>query len=186
MGRHARALSSRGYSVTGVDRDENVIAIARSLAGGALYMVQDVRDYGPIIGAFNVVIVMAQSLGYFDAATNRDLLHRLAAGLQQGGRVVLDLWNPQFFETHDGERDLPSACGAVRETKQVRNGRLFVELEYPDGAADAFEWQLFSPAQVMALAVSVDLALTVACTDFHMTTEIDPAKPKIQFVLERP
>ncbi len=34
MGRHARALSSQGYSVIGIDRDADAIAKARELAGG--------------------------------------------------------------------------------------------------------------------------------------------------------
>ena len=100
MGRHARALFSRGYSVTGVERDAAAIAKARELAGGPSYLQADVRDYQPDIGAYDLAIVMSQSFGHFDAATNRDLLRRLATGLREGGRVILDLWSPEFFATH--------------------------------------------------------------------------------------
>lgn len=34
MGRHAGVLSTRGYSVIGIDRDNTAIARARALAGG--------------------------------------------------------------------------------------------------------------------------------------------------------
>jgi SAM-dependent methyltransferase len=79
MGRHARALSSRGYSVIGVDRDADAIAEARELAGGPSYVHADIRDYRPEPGTFDVAIVMSQSFGYFDAITNRDVLGILAA-----------------------------------------------------------------------------------------------------------
>ena len=45
MGRHARILSSRGYSVIGIDRDSDAIARARALAGRPSYENVDIRDY---------------------------------------------------------------------------------------------------------------------------------------------
>jgi len=185
MGRHARALCRRGYSVTGVERDALAIARARELAGGPSYIQTDVRDYQPDICAFDLAIVMSQSFGHFDAATNRDLLRRLATGVREGGRVVLDLWSPEFFAAHQGERDFELPDGIVRERKRVEDSRLFVHLEYSDGGHDDFEWQLFTPSEMSSLADSVGLALIVSCTDFDMAVELCPAKPRIQFVLER-
>jgi SAM-dependent methyltransferase len=186
MGRHARALSRQGYLVTGIDRDGDVIAKARELAGGPNYVHADIRDYRPEPGAFDVAIVMSQSFGYFDPTTNRDVLGRLAAGLREGGRVILDLWNQEFFAAHQGERELETANGVVRESKRLNGDRLCVQLDYPDGAHEEFEWQLFTPTQMIALAQSVGLALILSCTDFDTTTAPSPAKPRIQFVLERP
>ncbi len=186
MGRHARALSSRGYSVIGVDRDSGAIAEARELGGGPSYVHADIRDYRPAPGAFDVAIVMSQSFGYFDPTTNRDVLGRLSAGLQEGGRVVLDLWNREFFAAHQGERELETASGVVRENKRLNGDRLCVQLDYPDGAQEEFEWQLFTPAKMISLAQSVGLTLILSCTDFDITIAPSPAKPRIQFVLERP
>src|SRR2546430_13362413 len=78
MGRHARALSDRGYSVTGIDRDSDAIAKARELGGGPGYVVADIREYQPAPETFDAAIVMGQSLGHFDPGTNRDILQRLA------------------------------------------------------------------------------------------------------------
>lgn len=186
MGRHARALSSRGYSVTGVDWDADVISQARQLGDGPSYAHADIRDYRPAHGAFDVVIVMSQSFGYFDPTTNRDVLGWLAAGVREGGRVILDLWNQKFFAAHQGERKLETARGVVRESKRLNGDRLCVQLDYPDGAHEEFEWQLFSPAQMIALAQSVGLGLTLSCTDFDATIAPSPDKPRIQFVLEGP
>src|SRR5437667_12403626 len=146
MGRHARALSNRGYSVIGIDRDADIILKARELAGGLNYVVADIREYRPERGAFDVAIVMSQSFGYFDAATNRDVLGRLAASVREGGGVILDLWNQDSFATPQGERELETASGVVRERKRIARDRLCVHLDYPDGDHEQSEWQLFSRA----------------------------------------
>jgi hypothetical protein len=185
MGRHARGLSSRGYSVTGIERDLDVIARARELAGGPSYIQADIRDYRPDIGAYDLVIVMSRSFGYFDSATNRDLLGRLAKGVREGGRIVIDLWSQEFFATHQGERKLELPDGVARERKRVEDGRLFVNLDYSDGGHDDFEWQLFTPAEMLSLANSVGLALIVSCTDFDVMAKPSPTEPRIQFILER-
>ena len=185
MGRHDRALFNRGYSVTGVERDVAAIAQARKLAGGPNYIQADVRDYQPEVCAYDLAIVMSQSFGHFDAAANRDLLERLASGVREGGRVILDLWSPEFFVVHQGERDFELSDGIVHERKHVEKGRLFVHLDYPGGGHDDFEWQLFTPAEMISLAASIGLTLIVSCTDFDGAVEPSPAKPRIQFVLER-
>ena len=184
-GRHARALSSRGYSVIGIDRDANVIAKARALGGGPSYLRAAIRDYRSEPGAFDVAIVMSQSFGHFDATTNRDVLGRLAASVREGGRIILDLWNQEFFAAHQGKREFEVPGGVVRENKRLDGNRLFVHLDYPDGGEEQFEWQLVTPAQMIPLAQSVGLTLLLSCTDFD--TKITPcaAKPRIQFLFER-
>jgi SAM-dependent methyltransferase len=185
MGRHARALTARGYSVTGVDRDTDAIAKARELGGGANYIAVDLRDYRPEPRAFDVAIVMGQSFGYFDATTNRDLLRRLAESVRERGRVILDLWSPEFFVVHQGERELSTPRGLVREIKHVENDRLFVRLDYPDGTAETFEWQLLSSAELTQLAELVGLDLLFSCAHFDVTNSPSVSAPRAQFVFER-
>jgi SAM-dependent methyltransferase len=185
MGRHARALSSQGYSVIGIDRDGHMIAEARALAGGPSYVNADLRDYRPEPGAFDVAIIMSQSFGYFDSTTNRDLLGRLATGVREGGRVILDLWNPDFFAAHQGECELQGPGGVARETKRVEGDRLFVQLDYQNGSQDQFEWQLLSPKQMDSMAESVGLTLLLACADFDETRSQSPTNIRVQFLFER-
>jgi SAM-dependent methyltransferase len=184
MGRHARALSDRGYSVTGIDRDTDAIAKARELGGGPEYVVADIREYAPEADAFDAITVMGQSFGHFDPETNRNILRRLAAGVRESGRIILDLWNPEFFKAHQGDRELETSRGVVRENKRVDDDRLFVRLDYPDGADEQFEWQMFMPQQMEQLASSVGFGVLVSCTDFDMTMAPLPANPRIQFVLQ--
>jgi SAM-dependent methyltransferase len=185
MGRHARALAQRGYSVTGIERDTGAIAKARELGGGSEYVQADVREYQPPTSAYDVAIVMSQSFGYFDDETNRELLIRLADGVRNGGRVLLDLWNLDFFIAHQGERTLETPSGIVREEKRIDEDRLLVHLTYPDGAEENFDWQLFTPAEMKRLAQSVGLSLESICTNFDAAAKPHAENPRIQFVLER-
>ncbi|HEY2102287.1 MAG TPA: class I SAM-dependent methyltransferase [Chthoniobacterales bacterium] len=184
MGRHARALVRRGYSVTGIERDALAFAKAQELAGGPTYIRADIRDYLPNPCAYDAAIVMSQSFGYFSPATNREVLRRLTTGLREGGRIILDLWNPEFFVNYPGDRDLELCGGIVREQKHMQNNRLFVRLDYPDGTADEFDWQLFTPMEMSFLADSIGLDLIVCCTDFDIATKPCPEKSRIQFTLE--
>jgi SAM-dependent methyltransferase len=183
-GRHARALWNRRYSVVGIDRDPDVITKARELVRDVKFVVADTRDYQPETGAFDALIVMGQSFGHFDTATNRDVLARLASGIRKRGRIILDLWNPEFFAAQLGERDLKTCRGIVRERKHVDDGRLFVQLDYPDRSHEQFEWQLFTPAQMQQLAESVGSNLLFSSTELDTTVPPSPPNPRIQFVLE--
>lgn len=184
MGRHARALARLGYAITGIERDVHAIARARELGGGPTYVQADIRDYSPAPGAFDAAIVMSQSFGYFDAPTNREMLGHLAASVRAQGRIILDLWSREFFAAHQGEREFDIAGARVRESKHLVGDRLVVQLDYPDGSHDRFDWQLFSPTQLGALAESVGLAVLHVCTDFDIASSPVPDKPRIQFVLE--
>jgi len=184
-GRHARVLTSRGHTVTGVERDAAAVAKAHEMEGGPRYIQADVRDYRPEAAAYDLAIVMSQSFGHFEAAANRDLLQRFANGIRDGGRIILDLWNPEFFAAHQGQRDLQTPVGLVHETKRVECDRLIVRLDYPDGGHDDFEWQLFTAAEMCSMAELVGLHLTIACTDFDAATGPSPENPRIQFVLQK-
>ncbi len=184
-GRHARVLASRGYLVTGLERDPAAVMRARELAAGPTYIQTDVRNFQADPDVYDVAIVMSQSFGFFDAATNRELLRRLTRGVRYGGRIILDLWNPQFFATHQGERELGLPGEIVRETKWVRDGRLFVQLNYPGGGGDDFEWQLYTPSEMRSMAGSIGLRLATVCTDFDAAIPSSPENPRIQLVLQK-
>jgi D-alanine-D-alanine ligase len=184
-GWHARALAERGYSVTGIERDRGAIAKAREAGGGPDYVLSDVRDYDPAASVHDLAIVMGQSFGYFDSATNRELLARLAKALRRGGRIILDVWNPEFFAVNQGDRNLETPSGIVREKKSIADGRLFVHLTYPKGAMENFEWELFDPMRMHSLAKPAGLVLAIACTNFEADTKPNAANPRIQFVLEK-
>lgn len=185
MGRHAHALAALGYDVTGLERDAHALAIAREKAGGPVYLEGDIRDHQPPAGAFDAVIILSQSFGYFDAETNLVILRRLGASLRQGGHLILDLWNPEFFLIRQGEHLFNLPIGEVRETKRMEGDRLFTRLDYPDGGSDAFEFQTFTPRQMAGFASSAGLALVETSSEFTSGVAPSPEHPKMQYLLRR-
>lgn len=184
MGRHARALAACGYEVTGVERDRTAVEEAKRLGGGPMYVQEDVRDYLPEADSFDGLAMMSQSFGFFDAEGNREILARLAAGLRAKGRIVLDLWHPDFFRERQGRREFALPQGTVGENKMIAGNRLFVQLDYPDGTTERFEWEMFSVSQMEKLARSIGCAVLTACTDFDPETPPAPDRPRVQYVLE--
>ena len=178
-GRHLRALGERGYRVTGIDADPAVVAEAR--AAGLDARVGDMRTLEAATTGFDAVICMWASFGWFAAETNEAVLRQLVERLRPGGRLVLDVYHRGFFEARQGETD----NRGVHERKRVRDGRLRTELLYPGGATDVFEWQLYTPEELAALARRHGAECLVACGDFDVDRPADPEVPRMQLVLER-
>jgi SAM-dependent methyltransferase len=185
MGRHSRALAALGYEVTGIEREAIAVDRARSLGGGPKYVRADILEHSFEESSFDVVIVMSQSFGHFSKDTNRNLLARFASAVRENGIVILDLWNPEFFLAHQGTREFNLPKGKVVETKNVVAERLFVHLDYPDGSADEFEWQLLTAAQMDSLAGAVGLVLSAVCTSYDVSVAPEPGNPRLQFVLRK-
>ncbi len=99
QGRHSLELLRRGYKlVTGVDRSRYLIRLAKqraqreSLAGK--FHEGDARKLRFPENSFDVVLVLGNSFGYFDMATDdAAVLKRVRTVLRAGGTLLLDLAN---------------------------------------------------------------------------------------------
>ncbi|MEU7313014.1 class I SAM-dependent methyltransferase [Streptomyces sp. NPDC007083] len=88
-------LARRGHDVTGVDLSPAMLDRARKRAADAdaqiTHVRADAREFESP-GAFDVVLNMFTSFGYFeDPADNARVLHRMYACLTPGGTLVLDV-----------------------------------------------------------------------------------------------
>lgn len=95
-GRHAIALSKKGYDVTGTDLSENSIREATLHANAHLhFFVHDMRS--PFkTGYFDAVFNLFTSFGYFkDFDENFLVFKNLAASLKPKGLVVVDFFNSE-------------------------------------------------------------------------------------------
>ena len=165
-GRHKRALEAVGYEVVGVDNDPSV----------SPDVVADLRELEGLPRDFDAVLNLWASFGYFEEDENRRVLASLAGRLRPGGRLVLDLYNREFFERlGDGVREL--AAGVV-ERSTVRGNRRRVELGYAGSRdPDVFEWQLYSPDELVALGAGLGLR--------PVTVAASPGVAAMQVVFER-
>jgi SAM-dependent methyltransferase len=160
-GRHMRGLAERGWEVVGLERDPEAAA-----AAGALCL--DLRELDRVPGVFDGVISMWASFGYFSDDENRRVLDAMRRKLVPSGRLVLELYNREFFELHQGVREIRPG---VVESKRVHGRRLNVRLDYGDGSRDELEWQAFTPAELRSY---------VGMRCLHEVS--DPGAPRMLFV----
>jgi SAM-dependent methyltransferase len=108
-GNHALRLANRGYSVTGVDRSENMLAIAglKALESNldCMFVQSDIRSFKSN-KKYDVIIMMFAVLGYL--TENVDIEKALATvrrHLKPGGLFICDVWyGPAVLHQKPGER----------------------------------------------------------------------------------
>lgn len=102
-GRHALELAQRGYSVEGVDNSATLVAYATRCAyeqaTRARFVQGDMRSLN-YAQQFDAALVMNSSLGFFDDATNRATLKRVAQALVDGGKLLLQCINPYQVDSY--------------------------------------------------------------------------------------
>lgn len=118
-GRHSLELARRGYrNLTVLDHSDYLIRLGRGMAKEAGRKIKfkccDARFSGLKTGDYSVIFIMSNSFGYFlDERENLRILkegHRL---LKRGGRLLLDLTNPDYirsnlrpFSWHEANKDV--------------------------------------------------------------------------------
>ena len=185
-GRHANALAKRGYEVVGVDIDGAALAVAeREAEGSVRYVEMDMRHIESLDADFDAVLSLWQSFGYFDEATNRDVLNKMSERLRPKGRLILDIYHREFFGTREGTEVLERLGTPIRATNTMKGNRLTAHLEYEGGGSDTFDWQLYTPDELATLAAACGLRLLLACTWFDETKLPSPDAPRAQLVFEK-
>lgn len=105
-GRIGNRLARGGASVIGIDLNAAYVsaAIAEAEAWGvdARYGVGDIRRLDAD-GEFDAVVNWYTSFGYFDDATNRDVLSRFARALRPGGVLLIENLNRDWLVRRIGK-----------------------------------------------------------------------------------
>jgi SAM-dependent methyltransferase len=100
FGRHANRLAALGHQVTGVDLTEGFLDLAHQDAfcrGVTVdYRQADMRQLD-FVEAFDRVLMMFTSFGYFEDDENLIVLHNVARALKPGGLFILDVQNRDTF-----------------------------------------------------------------------------------------
>jgi SAM-dependent methyltransferase len=139
-GRHSVYLHSKGFRVTGIDLSQSSIEYAKQYeTEGLQFVVHDMRQ--PFqAGAFDYVLNLFTSFGYFDTdRENIDVLKAARTNLKPSGYFVLD-----FLNTGHTLKHLKRAELKQREhidfiiTREVRNGFLLKSIRFTDHDIDFF------------------------------------------------
>jgi pyrroloquinoline-quinone synthase len=104
-GSHARLLTDRGVRVTGVDRSDAMITIARRKVPEACFTQADIRSFS-INERFDAVICMYGALHYIEEPQDIvRVLRNALAHLRPGGVLIVDLREREHLpEAWPGER----------------------------------------------------------------------------------
>lgn len=99
-GRHANLLAGFGHTVTGVDNNQEFLAIAENDASNSGikvgYLCEDSRKYS-FPGEYDCIIHLFSSFGYFSDEENELILKNITVSLRKGGRFCLDILNRDAF-----------------------------------------------------------------------------------------
>lgn len=95
-GNHALVLASRGYTVLGIDLNEEFVSVARGKTEGLevapRFRVGDMRD-PPVEGPFGAIISMFGAFSYLPRGDAPEALRTLAYLLEPGGLLLFEWWN---------------------------------------------------------------------------------------------
>lgn len=145
----------------------------------------DQRDLDQLDGPFDAAVILWQCFGYFEPADNDAVLNATAGLLRPGGRLLLDLFHPGYFDAHQGRisevRD--PRCHAI--TNRPDAGRLTSTIEYADGTTESMDWELFTPDEIKRRAAVAGFREVERRCWWDETRGPDPAEQRYQIVLEK-
>ena len=132
-GRHSIGLASLGYRVVGIDYSRKFIQMAINTARKAhvnpIFKQQDMRRLN-YDAAFDVVLSIFTSFGYFDHHENLHVLHNMCKALKNHGRLVLDVLNADMIFRdikRDGKQISPTVY--IRKYTHKKGKYIFVDTD---------------------------------------------------------
>jgi SAM-dependent methyltransferase len=141
-GRHGRELARRGWQVTGVELDADLVHDAKKeeATPGFTIMQGDMRDLSGFTGKFDAAVNLWQSFGHFDPDENAAVLRGLTDSLRPGGRLVLDIITADFSKRTARAAALKKPAASLLKPAIMDDRVLHVSLDYGDGHTDRFSW----------------------------------------------
>jgi SAM-dependent methyltransferase len=184
IGRIAAPLWSRGYAVTGLDISVEALRTAQQRAPGPRYIGLDQRHIGRMHWVFDGALVLWNSLGFAGRSGDLETLAGLAEVIRPGGKVVFDLYHPEWLHRSEksGERDERGPM--IR--RWLHNGRCFHEIHYSNGQIDHIEFDVYQPEEIRELCARSGLQPGVDMVWWNPESRPSEDCPRYQLVCTRP
>jgi SAM-dependent methyltransferase len=116
-GRHAQAFSAAGIDVVGVDRSEDMLAIARRRLPQARFVRGDMTTLPNLVheASMDAAVCLFDSLGYAGSPCGlAATLMGMARAVRPGGIAVVEVWNAGAMAAFEPHRERHLASGEVR------------------------------------------------------------------------
>lgn len=177
-GRYSRLLAAEGHSVVGLDLSEELLLVAAAVLPpdgqrhGPRFVRADMRCL-PFSGAFDLVLNMFTSFGYFeDDSENALVLSELARALRAGGVFLIDYMNRPWVLATLVEKDSFERDGLwVEQFRRISPDGRRVEKEVlarGDGNEETFREtvRLFSRPEMEEMLERAGLAVEEVFGDY--------------------
>lgn len=128
MGRHAIALASFGYTVTGIDLSNILLEEAHRHDEDLLvnWVQGDMRELPFEGGSFDATVNLFTSFGYFsNEEDNVNVLRQIRSVLREGGSFLIDFLNPDYVEQNlvpRSERIDEGTGLLIQEVRSIKDG----------------------------------------------------------------
>jgi ubiquinone/menaquinone biosynthesis C-methylase UbiE len=138
MGRHALALSSFGYNVTGIDLSDILLEEARrhDESGKVEWVQGDMRELPFEAERFDATVNLFTSFGYFSIEEdNVNVLRNIRKVLRKGGSFLIDFLNPVYVERNlvpQTERRDEGTGLLIKEVRSIQDGWVQKEITVSD------------------------------------------------------
>ncbi len=173
-GRHLRALARRSIPAVGFDLSRDLLAAARKGDATSPRVVRGDMRALPFRRAFDVVLNLFTSFGYFvDDGDHVRAASALAGALRPGGRFAIDLMNAaRVVATLAPETERKINGVLIRETRSfspaTRRVEKRVTIEPPDARPQTYteSVRLFAPDEIASILRRASLEVTRLLGDF--------------------
>jgi SAM-dependent methyltransferase len=182
-GRAACRLVERGYDVTGIDTNVEALTTARRLCEGATYVALDQRYVGHLRWTFDVAVVLWNSFGFLSRENDGETLHGLARVVRPGGRLLLDLYHPDWLSANPQSETVHERGATIN--RWVQDGRCFHRIRYRDGSSDAIEFNVYRPDEISGMLCEAGFRVDAELVWWQAEMAPGPRFPRYQMVCSR-
>lgn len=162
-GRHSRLLCERWWTV-GLDLSRVMLRVARKESPEAPYVRADMRVLPFRARAFDLVVNLFTSFGYFDDdEQHRIVIHEISEVVRPGGIFVLDFFNAEQVRANLVARDEKSVNGVlVEQMRSISGDGRYVEktIRLPAKDKEYLERvRLFSPGDLEGMITTAGFSI---------------------------
>jgi SAM-dependent methyltransferase len=182
-GRAACRLVERGYDVTGIDTSVEALTTAHRLCGDARYVALDQRHIGHLRWTFDVAVVLWNSFGFLGREDDRETLRGLARVVRPGGRLLLDLYHPDWLVANPQTGTVHERGATIH--RWVQEGRCFHQIRYRDGSSDEIEFNVYRPDEITGMLSEAGFQVDADMVWWKAEISPGPRFPRYQTVSTR-
>ncbi len=181
-GRHARSLADRWWTL-GIDLSEVLLRLAKQEESPASFVRGDMRVLPFANGAFDLVVNLFTSFGYFETdAEHRLVFDEVARVTADGGTFVIDFLNAGRVRTSLVPYDERAIDGKiVEQTREITDdGRFVVKTIRIRGEAREFveRVRLFTPEELTRMMIDSGFEVT-GCHGDYMAAPLQRHSPRV-------